>query len=491
LAYVFFCPIRKIKDTISLKKKLYAVVDLETTGGKASMEKIIEVAIVLFDGEKIIDTYESLIHPERSIPWNITRLTGIKDEMLIDAPKFYEVAKKIVEMTEGAIFVAHNVRFDYQFLREEFGRLGFTFSRKQLCTVRLSRKAFPGLKGYGLSKLIDHFNIPIAARHRAMGDTMATVDVLRRVLATEGNEEMTRDMINQGVKESRLPKNITIDMLHDLPECCGVYFFHDEDQDVAYIGKSTNIRKRVMQHFAKATQKAIKLHRHVNEITFEDTGSELIALLYESQLIKEMRPYINRAQRTYQFPFMVHAYLDIWGYLRFEIAKNTHTNRKKYHLVSEYTSAMSARGFLGRVREEFQLCSFLCGIDKNVPCFDAQIHQCLGACTQVESAEDYNERAFAGQQRLSTVFDKDFFILEPGRSEGEFAVVQIEEGICKGFGYLEQGLSDNSYIESLLDSIKAYPAYPETTRIIRTYLKNNKQAKIIPYDRAALTEAEF
>ena len=474
-----------------MKKKLYAVVDLETTGGKASMEKIIEVAIVLFDGQNIIDTYETLIHPERSIPWNITRLTGIKDEMVVDAPKFYEVAKKIVEMTEGAIFVAHNVRFDYQFLREEFGRLGFTFSRKQLCTVRLSRKAFPGLRGYGLSKLIDHFDIPIAARHRAMGDTMATVDVLRRILATEGNEEMTSTMINQGVKESRLPKNITLDMLHELPECCGVYYFHDVDKDVAYIGKSTNIRKRVMQHFAKATEKALKLHRHVSDITFENTGSELIALLYESQLIKEMRPYINRAQRNYQFPFMIHAYLDIWGYLRFEVAKNTQVNRKKYQLVSEYTSAMSARGFLSRVREEFELCSFLCGIDKKVPCFDSQIHQCHGACSQIENPEKYNERAMLGQHKLSTVFDKDFFILEAGRSEGEFAVVQIEAGMYKGFGYIEEGMCNGSYIDSLFDSIKAYPAYPETTRIIRTYLKNNKLAKIIPYDRTALALSDF
>ena len=256
------------------------------------MEKIIEIAIVLFDGKQILDTYETLIHPERAVPYNITRLTGINNEMLIDAPKFYEVAKKIVEMTEGAIFVAHNVRFDYQFLREEFGRLGFTFSRKQLCTVRLSRKAFPGLKGYGLSKLIEHFNIPIKNRHRAMGDTMATVDLLKRILDQEENEIVAMDMINLGVKESRLPKNISLETLHALPESCGVYYFLDEDHDIAYIGKSTNIRKRVMQHFAKATQKAIKLHRHVREITFENTGSELIALLYESQLIKEHKPYI-------------------------------------------------------------------------------------------------------------------------------------------------------------------------------------------------------
>ena len=183
---------------------------------------------------------------------------------------------------------------------------------------------------------------------------------------------------------------------------------------------------------------------------------------------------------------MVHSYLDIWGYLRFEIAKNTVTNRKKYQLVSEYTSAMSARGFISRVREEFQLCSFLCGIDKNAPCFDFQIHQCEGACTQKESPEEYNERAMLGQTKLSTVFDTDFFILDTGRSGDEFAVVQIEDGICKGFGYLNQNANDGSYLESLQDAIKPYPSYPETTRIIRTYLRKNKKVKRIPYDKQAM-----
>ena len=159
------------------------------------------------------------------------------------------------------------------------------------------------------------------------------------------------------------------------------------------------------------------------------------------------------------------------------------TNRKKFQLVSEYTSAMAARGFISRVQEEFQLCGFLCGIDKKAPCFNFQLHQCEGACTQKESAEDYNKRAILGQSKLSTVFDKDFFILEQGRSPDEFAVVQIEGGVCKGFGYLDQDANNSSYLESLQNAIKPYPAFPETTRIIRTYLRKNPKAKRIPYNR--------
>ena len=460
------------------KKKIYAVVDLETTGGKASREKIIEIAIVLFDGEKIIDKWESLINPERSVPPNITRLTGIKDEMLLDAPKFYEVAKQVVQMTEDAIFVAHNVRFDYLFLREEFQRLGYTFSRKQLCTLRLSRKAFPFLKGHGLSKLISHFRIPIKNRHRAMGDTLATVDLFKRILDNEIDSQSIEDIINLGVKESRLPKDIDIEMLHALPEACGVYFFHDMDGDVAYVGKSKNIKKRVAQHFAKASEKAAKLQRHVTDISYELTGSELIALLYESQLIKDLKPYINHAQRQVQFPYMIYSYINEQGYECFNIVKNNKRNRRDYNMISEYTSQMSAKGFLNRVREEFELCAHFCGIDKSVPCFNYHIHQCHGACLWEENVEAYNERVQEAKVKLSTVFEDDFFILDKGRNEDELSVIQVEDKICKGFGYVDKN-TDGSYIDTLIDCIKPYPAYPETSRIIRRYLKKNKGLKII------------
>jgi len=464
------------------KQKIYAVVDLETTGGKASMEKVIEVAIVRFDGDKILEKWESLIHPERSIPAMITKITGINDEMVVDAPKFFEVAKKIVEMTEGAIFVAHNVRFDYLFLREEFQRLGFTFSRKQLCTVRLSRMAFPGLRSYGLSNLIRHFRIPIKNRHRAMGDTLATVDVLRRVLSNNNNTETIEDLINLGVKESRLPKNIEIETLHALPEACGVYFFHDMDGDVAYIGKSSNIKKRVAQHFSKASSKASKLQRHVDDISYELTGSELIALLYESQLIKEMKPYINRAQRNTQFPYMIYSFLDAQGYITFNIAKNNVKNRKQFNMISEYSSQGSAKGFLGRVREAFELCATLCDLDSNRPCFNFHIHQCRGACKNDEPLDEYNERATEAIEKLSTVFEKDFFILDEGRTPDELSVILVKDKVCKGFGYIDKNYA-GSYVDTLLDCIKPYPAYPETTRIIRRFLKKNGKLKIVELDK--------
>ncbi len=194
--------------------KRYAIVDLETTGGRAARHRVTEVGIVIFDGEKIVETYETLVNPECSIPRGITEITGITMDMVGRAPRFHEVAKRIVELTEGAIFVAHNARFDYSFLRAEFERLGYTFSRKQLCTVRLARKAFPGLKSYSLGKLIEHFGITVDARHRALADAAATTELLQRILGRRGSEDEIKTMVNLGIKESRLPKSLPLDRHH-------------------------------------------------------------------------------------------------------------------------------------------------------------------------------------------------------------------------------------------------------------------------------------
>jgi DNA polymerase III subunit epsilon len=296
------------------KSTKYAIIDVETTCGSAERERITEIAIVLHDGENILDTFTSLVNPERAIPYNITQITGITQEMVENAPKFYEIAKKIVEITQDAVFVAHNVRFDYGFVREEFRRLGYTFVRKQLCTVRLSRQAFPNLGSYSLGNLIQHFNIQVEARHRALADTLATTYIFQRILDLENGKTVTSDMINRGIKEANLPKNITLDRLHDLPELCGVYYMYDEVGKIVYIGKSINIQKRMFEHFADKTEKGLKLFNSVHDIHYEVTGSELIALLLESAEIKKHLPRINRAQKKVYFPYIIFQYKDENGY---------------------------------------------------------------------------------------------------------------------------------------------------------------------------------
>lgn len=238
-----------------MKNKRFVVVDLETTGGRASRDRITEVGIVVYDGEKVVETYETLLNPDCPIPPGITELTGISNAMVAEQPRFHEVARRIVELTEDAIFVAHNVRFDYQFLREEFARLGYNFQRKQLCTVRLMRKTFPGLASYSLGNLIKYFGLEVDARHRALADATATVELLQMALRQEQSQEQVKLLVNMGIKESKLPPGITLNQIQALPEGCGVYYFHDQHGTVIYVGKSINIKKRVAEHFADKSVK--------------------------------------------------------------------------------------------------------------------------------------------------------------------------------------------------------------------------------------------
>lgn len=462
-----------------MTKKKYAIIDIETTGGRANRDKITEIAIVLHDGEKVIDTFESLINPECKIPYGITNLTGISQNMVADAPKFYEVAKKVVEITTGAVFVAHNVRFDYGFIQEEFRRLGYTFTRSQLCTVRLSRKVFPGLSSYSLGNLIQYFGIEVKDRHRAMADTLATVELFEKIMAKQKNEEAAKSMINLGIVESKLPENLTIDFIHNLPEACGVYYMYDESGRVVYVGKSVNIKTRIASHFTEQSAKSARLHQLVHDISYELTGDELIALLLESHEIKRLRPPVNRAQRTRRFPYAVYYYYNDDGYLCFGTKKISAKERSKYHLLAEFPKAWSAKSHLEHMLEKHQLCAKLLGINTGgTACFNAHIGKCLGACKGEEKWETYNERAQHALDDLMTVFQDDFFILGKGRNHLERSVVLVERGSYQGFGYLETTLAIDQ--ESMRNCIKSYQGSPETTRIIQRMLSKDATLKVLP-----------
>ena len=421
------------------KKKIYAVVDIETTGGRANMDKITEIAVVRHDGEKVLDTYQTLVNPEMAIPYNITQITGITQDMVADAPRFFEVAKKVVEMTNDAVFVAHNVRFDYNFLQHEFKRLGYTFSKRQLCTVRLSRKAFPGLPSYSLGNLIKYFNIKVNDRHRAYDDALASAKLLEMALNQDGSEEKISDLVDLGIKESQLPQNITLEKLHDLPEECGVYYFHDKAGDLVYIGKSINIKKRVMEHFANRNKKGELLQKSVHEISYEITGSELVALLKESHEIKYHHPYVNRAQRARNFQHVIHQYKNEEGYICLNYKKPTAKVRNQLNILRAYPTQMSARANLNRLLEEFELCQLYCNIDSTgKPCFYYHLHKCTGACIGKESPEDYNARVLEAIETISMDFDGDFIALDKGRTGSELSVVLVEDGQYRGYGYIEK-----------------------------------------------------
>lgn len=461
---------------------MFAIIDVETTGGTARWERITEIAIVLHDGEKVVDTFSTLLNPERSIPWNITQITGITDAMVSDAPRFFEVAKQIVQMTEDCIFVAHNVTFDYNFIREEFARLGFNYTRKQLCTVRLARKVFPGLASYSLSNLKNHFNIHAEKSHRALDDTLATTKLFELILAEQEGGGSIRGLVNQGVKETKLPQNITLERLHAVPESCGVYYLHDIRGEVIYVGKSLNIRKRLFEHFADMTPKGEKLRVGVADLSWEITGSELVALLHESAEIKRLQPPINRALRIRNYAGAIFTYTDQNGYKCLAVGKRTEKNARKLDLVAEYPKLDHAKSHLQSMVRSWELCFRLANLDSSEKaCFHYSIKKCHGACIGEESPEDYNERVALAMAEIDKRLSGSFFLIDRGRSEGEMALVGVQDGVYRGFGYVGADMGEST-VEDLLECLKPLDSSnPDAARIIHYFMESKKGLKVVPF----------
>lgn len=446
---------------------MYAIIDIETTGLSPVNDKIIEVAIYIHDGNKIIDEYSTLINPERVISANITRITGITNDMVESAPKFWEVAKDIVLLTEGKSFVAHNVSFDYNFIRNEFKSLGYDFKRDRLCTVKLSRTILPNHKSYSLGKLCTDLGIVIDGRHRAAGDALATVKLFEILLESD---------TTLGNLNSSKFYNVDAEIIKELPEESGVYYFLNQQNDIIYIGKSKNIKTRVFSHFRnESTSKSVKMVDEIYHISYELTGSELIALLLESNEIKQSKPKYNRRQRRASSHYGIFQYEDEYGYICFK----TEGIKDDIPLVS-FDSAKQARERLYILSEKYDLCQKLCNLyDTNGACFYHQLNQCKGACIQKESPEDYNERAQAMIAGLSYEW-QNFFIIDSGRTDDEKSVVKIENGKYMGFGYIDSELIGNS-IDGLSDAISSYPDNRDVQQIIRTYLKQNSVEMILKF----------
>jgi len=448
----------------------FAVVDLETTGGLAKRERITEVGIVIIEDGQIVQQYQSLVNPERSIPKQITRITGIDNEMVADAPKFYEIAKEIVLLTEACVFVAHNVNFDYSFLQEEFRRLGFTYSRRKLCTVKLSKRLFPHLKSHGLSNLIKVFNLPMANRHRALDDANATACFLMKVLKDHGPDNI-KHIVNYGLKATQLPDNISLDRLHQLPETFGVYFFEDTEGRYLYIGKSNNIRKRVIQHFRKTTAKSQKILQSVHKISFETTAGELIALLKEDEYIKRYQPPINKAQRKVSFPYSLIKTLKDNGQAQFTVQKLTQKEKERHHIIADFHSMQSAMGRVVSICEDLQICKCNLLGEKSSSCWKKQIQLCRN-----NSINDDQLSLF--EERVSQYFDKDMYILEPVNQLDEVGFIKIENGLCTGYGWINRE-EPIEHVEVLDQHLQSFNGSSYSNKIIFNMLSKSKAWKII------------
>jgi len=453
---------------------MYAILDIETTGGQYNEEGITEIAIYKFDGHEVIDQFISLVNPEKPIQPFVVKLTGINNAMLRSAPKFYEVAKRIIEMTEGCIVVAHNASFDYRILQTEFRRLGFRFHKQTLCTVELSKKLLPGHESYSLGKLVRALGIPMADRHRASGDAMATVKLFKMLLAQDIEKEIVKSMVKTEIKSGMSPK--LLDIVENLPSKTGIYYIHNEKGDLIYIGKSKNIKKRVNQHFTGTSRKCKKIQLEVFAITFEETGSELIALLKESEEIKINKPIYNRAQRKTIFQWALYAQKDENGYLALKLQKAD--GRKKE--ITSFSSIQEGKNALFKFTDQFNLCQKINGLyDTKNACFKYKIKECDGACVGVISPEEYNERV---QEFIETnLFDNEnMVIIDRGRSLQERSAVLIEGGIYKGYCFydLNYQITNTDVLNNIIIHMQNNR---DTRNIIQAYLRKHKVMKIVKF----------
>lgn len=451
---------------------MYAILDIETTGGKYNEEGITEIAIYKFDGHQIVDQFSSLVNPERPIQPFVINLTGINNEMLRQAPKFYEVAKRIIEITDGCIMVAHNALFDNRILTTEFDRLGYKFEKETLCTVELAKKLIPDMPSYSLGKLVRALGIPLTDRHRAQGDAKATVALFKMLLAKDTSKQIMSETLRKDPKKKLEPK--LLEIIENIPSETGVYYMYNEAGNVIYIGKSKNIKKRLTQHFTSDNRKSKRIQKDVKSVTFEKTGNELIALLKESEEVKHNKPLFNRSLRRSLFTHQLTSFVDNNGYINLQIEKAD--GRKK--AIITFSNYQQAKTLLFKITEEYQLCQKLTGLDESKKhCFNYKIKECFGACLNKEEVDKYNKRVNSFIENKSYE-NQNMLIIDRGRDVEERSVILIENGIYKGYGFYNLNFQINNP-EILKSIINPMQSNRDAQHIIQSYLLRNKVLKTV------------
>lgn len=449
---------------------MYTIVDIETTGNGIKGNKITEISIFKYDGYEIVDEFTSLVNPECEIPYFITGLTGIDNDMVRTAPKLTEIADKILEITEETIFVAHSVGFDYNVIKNEFATLGLDFVRKKLCTVRLSRKLIPGYNSYSLGKLCSALNIPLTDRHRARGDAHATTLLFQKLLRTDGAEAVFKTFLNARSQETTLPPALPKSIYDDLPNAPGIYYFKNAKGKIIYIGKAINIKKRVLSHFYDKATKEIQMCAETADIDHELAGSDLVALLMESAAIKHHYPEYNRSQKRTIQRYGIFTYEDRNGIL--------HLAFNKIKLTPDpfaiFYNTTDCRLYLEELCKSFSLCAKFCHLQENVAtCSHYRIKKCDGICRGEESVKDYNNKVEEAITYARNT-NESLVIMEKGRNFDENAFVMIKNGIYAGYGFVDKDtqIATTEDLEAFLIPQKSTL---ESERIVKSYITRNPQ----------------
>ena len=458
----------------------YAIVDIETTGSYAAASGITEISIQVLDEEgMVLERFESLVNPVQQIPGYIQALTGISNEMVARAPLFEAIAEQVYQLLHNRVFVAHSVNFDYSFVKSQLSYCGYELNTNKLCTVRLSRKILPGYASYSLGRLCEALGIIHENKHRAGGDTAATVALFQLLLQQDREGHIIKSL-KKTSKEQVLPPNVPQSEFEQLPYTPGVYYFHDDKGKIVYVGKAKNIRYRVSSHFSNNSTGRQKQNfmRHVYHISYEECGTELMAAVKESTEIKRLWPRFNASQKRREELYGIISYEDQNGYLRLGVDKMV---RGKV-LLNSFHHIEGAKASLRQLVQEYDLCPRLCFIGEAL--YDEKMHRllCRGACEKKEASESYNERVLKAISQLENL--PSFAIVDKGIHHDEKSCILVWRGSFYGMGFIAGDLQIDAP-EQLREQVIPYKENSTITNMLFAYAKRYP-SKIIRFEPANL-----
>lgn len=457
------------------------IVDVETTGGNVTYDRITEIAIVEVNADGVVTQWSTLINPRISIPGTIQKITGITNAMVADAPYFEQVAKEILLRLQGKLFIAHNVRFDYGFIRNEFARLAYPFKAKLLCTVRLSRFLYADCDGHSLEKIIARHQIFVTHRHRALDDARATYKFMT-IAEEEKGEELVRAAVKHQYRKESMPAAFDASIMDGLPNTPGVYYFWGENKELLYVGKSISIRKRVLSHFTAdhKSSREMKICQQTRNITFDKTAGELSALILESKKVKELQPLYNRRLRRVSNFYSICLNEGKEGLLTpqiFSVSEIPSNSKKLYGL---FPSVKKAKEAIQSISDEHSLCYQVCGLEKPTSraCTSHQLKKCKGYCVGKQPALIHNVKLLQGFSALS---------LKTWPYKGPIALVEKSENEESAYHLLINNWCILGVAESASDyeDILANSPTPQIDKDIYRYLvatifAKNSSVKLIP-----------
>jgi len=454
----------------------YAIVDIETTGGYAAGAGITEIAVLVYNGREVTERFETLLNPHQYIPMSIQMLTGITNDMLEGQPTFAEIADTLFALLSNRVFVAHNVNFDYSFLKHHFERSGYAFQAPKLCTVRLSRKIRPGLPSYSLGRLCGYLGIPLYNNHRAGGDAAATAILFGKLLEWD-TEGVMAAMLKKSSKEQLLPPHLPKEDFEALPSSPGVYYFRNKEGKVVYVGKANDIRKRVLSHFTGHNPLPQRQHflRDIHSISFERCGTELMAFLLESAEITRLWPAYNRAMKRRIVNYGLYVYEDLNGFLRMVVGKQG----GRQLALHEFGTEMEARNLLHKLVRNFGLCPEHCGL--------SACEHTGGSCNHGDGPESYNAAVKRALKQVDTYLPS-FLLKDKGRHAEELSCIWVEKGRFCGMGYID-AYSDFSTPEEVKSLLTPYPSSHYMLQLIYSHAEKypGKLIRLQP-ENSALTE---